>query len=179
MQGWPDLVQWALVLYRLHGDSRGFPLALVENRWCGNHSSVACRTSGVSILLVTQSTSSPLPLLSIPFSPPFFHCYRTHYLYVLFVHFFSFFIFALFVIYIFGGELTLVFSLVLMSFPFWLVILIYFAFVLPSFGEVLTVTNNYWKKVSHHIEENIYVKILTWDIYDINQNLTLLHKITY
>ncbi|TKY68825.1 hypothetical protein E2542_SST05087 [Spatholobus suberectus] len=62
--------------YTLPGASR---LPLWRTDGSGYDNTASYWTSGVSLLLVTQSTSSSLSLLSIPFSPPFFHCHRTHY----------------------------------------------------------------------------------------------------
>ena len=81
LQGWPDFVHCTPILYRVHDISICFLPALVENRWCSSHSPTACWTSGVHLLLVTQSTSSPFSLLSIPFSSSFFHSHWACHLY--------------------------------------------------------------------------------------------------
>ena len=82
MQGWPNIVDWINILLVKLYICWGITYSIMENRCssCDNTSSYG--TGGVSLLLVTQSTSSPLPLLSLPFSPSFFHCHRTHYLWV-------------------------------------------------------------------------------------------------
>ena len=78
MQGWPNIVQWIIILLGKLHIIWGIPYSIMENRWSCYGNIASCRTSGVSLLLVTQSTSSSFSLLSLPLSSPFFNSNRTY-----------------------------------------------------------------------------------------------------
>ena len=82
-QGWSNTVQWVTILLGLLHITWCISSSIMENWRTGYGNADSCRTCGVSLLLVTQSTSPPFSLLQIPFSPPLFHCHRTYNLWVI------------------------------------------------------------------------------------------------
>ncbi|KAB1222658.1 Protein ECERIFERUM 1 [Morella rubra] len=77
--GRSNTAEWNTILSRIRNQGIwNVTSALVQDRWDTNDSSNTCGSGGVPLLLVSQSASPPLPLLSLSFSPSFLNCHRAY-----------------------------------------------------------------------------------------------------
>lgn len=65
--------------------------SLLATRWSGSSRSPPCWSCWVYLLLVSQSPSPPLLILSLPFTPSLVHRHRAHHLYVHILHLYIYF----------------------------------------------------------------------------------------
>ncbi|KAB1222656.1 Protein ECERIFERUM 1 [Morella rubra] len=78
-KGRSNTAEWNTILSRIRNQGIwNVTSALVQDRWDTNDSSNTCGSGGVPLLLVSQSASPPLPLLSLSFSPSFLNCHRAY-----------------------------------------------------------------------------------------------------
>ena len=79
-QGRPTTVEWSVVLHTQQCYCENFKSSFMEDRWKRYYISATRRSSGVSVLLVSQSSAPSLSLFSLSLSPPRLRRHRAFYM---------------------------------------------------------------------------------------------------